>query len=125
MGYPCRGCIVFVTCSKLCGKIVLERDEILSFMLEFKRCIDCGGTKCLEYSSIMEGVRYLLCTSCNSIYTMETEKVHKFDRRTKHKGPAPSKENGAVFDGIPTTFVDFLAKHIGKFTGEGRNGISM
>jgi hypothetical protein len=36
--------------------------------------------------------------------------VYKFDRCYKHKGPAPSKENGAVYDGTPTTFVDFLAK---------------
>jgi hypothetical protein len=117
MEYPCKECILFTNCSELCGKVVLERDEIISFMFEHKRCIDCGGTKCIEYNSIQKDRRYILCL-CGSLYTISLEGKYEFDRREKWNGPTPSIKNGAVFNGEPTTFVNFLVEHIRMFMGE-------
>ena len=125
MIHPCRECIVFVNCSKLCDKVVLGSSEITPLVLEHKRCIDCGGSKCLEYPSIKKGWHYLLCTSCNSVYTMVVEATCEFERHAKFNGPVPSIVNGSVFDGTKTTFIDFLVRRIGAHMGEGWHGISL
>jgi len=46
--YPCKECLVLVTCSKLCDKIEMNDDVIFERIKKEECCPDCGGNKFSE-----------------------------------------------------------------------------
>lgn len=46
--YPCVGCVVFASCTKMCDKLEMDEDKIFKHFMEYNTCIDCGSEKFSE-----------------------------------------------------------------------------
>lgn len=55
--FPCKSCLLFPNCSKICDKIEMDNDKIRAFLRQHKCCPDCGT------SEFYEGPSGGLCTN--------------------------------------------------------------
>ena len=86
MAYPCKGCILLVTCFEDCEKII-EYDEKLAIrkFRHKKRCLDCGNlffkiytpkenlniNSTGKYSNEYFDHFYMICKNCRTVYLVE------------------------------------------------------
>ena len=105
--YPCKECIVKPVCSTLCGLLNSLKIEVKIQLLEYKRCIDCGSTRCIEHSHNRKFniSQHLLCCECGSAYYANLGEIpFTFVRYNKHRGTGYTK-------GKSTTFAKFITKY--------------
>lgn len=77
--YPCKECLVFVICSKLCDKIEMNDYVILERIKKEKCCPDCGGNVFLE-NFCRGGMQEMTCTICKHkfhIVLLKALELHK------------------------------------------------
>jgi hypothetical protein len=105
--YPCKDCIIKPVCSTLCGLVNTLKTEVHIQLLEYKRCVDCGSTKCIEHSHNrkLNIYQHLLCCECGSVYYSDLGNSSKvFIRYNKYQGNGYTK-------GTSTTFAKFILKY--------------
>ena len=61
--YPCKECLVIVTCSQLCDKVEMNGHIIFERIEKEKCCPDCGGNKFSEVSC-GDITRNMMCSTC-------------------------------------------------------------
>ena len=67
--FPCIGCVVEASCSKLCDKLEKDNSKVKDLFLKHRCCIDCGEEKLLQGPSggMAQNVK---CSSCGHKFNM-------------------------------------------------------
>lgn len=88
MSFPCKDCIISMTCMKICYRIITFPDLVmLEKFKKLKRCFDCGHQFFEVYTPIKNdndyenrfsknkfyGHYYLKCPNCRTVFYIEIE----------------------------------------------------
>jgi len=99
MAYPCKGCILLITCHEDCERII-EYDDKLTIrkFIHKKRCLDCGHQFFIVYTpknntnintSNYSNTEYydhfyIRCLNCRTVYLIEISYWHGELRKEKY-----------------------------------------
>jgi hypothetical protein len=110
---PCKGCIVFGICTEICERLTKNDSIIMDYILNKRECIDCGDNRCKTYTSKLGDNYYLLCTGCNSVYSIMTIVYMPLRIERLYKNLDLAVWGWIRYDSECHTITEFLSKFIG------------